>query len=236
MRNELTDLRKFLIRLAWSAGGVVVVGFISLAYPSDRSIVEKIFYFGRSNLVPIGVKVVSFSPLDAFAAEISIALVIGFLCMFPVIMYLIAQYLFPALTDPERAAAKKVLVPGSILFIFGAVYSYLFVVPPTFTILYHFADRLGTEPLLTVPDLLSTVITLSFVSGMAFELPIIMFVLNRVGLVKRFVWAKYWRHFFFSCLAFFAVITPDGSGITMLILTIPMILLYCAGWGLSRRY
>jgi sec-independent protein translocase protein TatC len=187
-------------------------------------------------LVPAGVRVVTFSPLDAFATEISIALILGFLVVLPIFVYFFVQYFSPAFTEVERRAVNRITIPAAILFVIGMIYSYIYVVPPTFSILYKFSDRLGTESLLTVTDFLSTVVVISFAAGISFELPVLMFLLNRIGVVDRSVWRKYWRHFVAASLIFFAVITPDGSGITMLILTIPMILLYGVGWSLSKRY
>jgi sec-independent protein translocase protein TatC len=121
------------------------------------------------------------------------------------------------------------------LFLFGLVFSYVLVIPFTLNFLYSYGESIGAETFLTVNDFITFVLQFILGFGIAFQLPIIMYVLSLSGLTDSKFWQKNFRYAIIIITIFGAVITPDGSGITMWFVALPMIALYAFGIIAIRR-
>ena len=82
---------------------------------------------------------------------------------------------------------------------------------------------------------ISFVIIFLIAYGLVFELPIIMVGLTRLGVVSPEFWAENWRYAFVGMIIFGAVVTPDGSGVTQIIVAAPMMVLYVIGYFIAKR-
>ena len=129
----------------------------------------------------------------------------------------------------------KILLPVFLLFIFGVVFSYLLVIPFTLNFLYSYGESIGAETFLTVNDFITFVLQFVLGFGIAFQLPIIMYLLSLSGLTDSKFWQKNFRYAIIIITIFGAVITPDGSGVTMWFVALPMIALYAVGIIAIRR-
>ena len=129
----------------------------------------------------------------------------------------------------------KIVLPVFLLFIFGVVFSYLLVIPFTLNFLYSYGESIGAETFLTVNDFITFVLQFVLGFGIAFQLPIIMYLLSLSGLTDSKFWQKNFRYAIIIITIFGAVITPDGSGVTMWFVALPMIALYAVGIIAIRR-
>jgi sec-independent protein translocase protein TatC len=129
----------------------------------------------------------------------------------------------------------KVILPMSLLFIFGVVFSYLLVIPFTLNFLYKYGESIGAETFLTVNDFITFVLQFILGFGIAFQLPVLMYALSLSGLTDSKFWQKNFRYAIIIMTIFGAVITPDGSGVTMWFIALPMIALYALGIMAIRR-
>ena len=129
----------------------------------------------------------------------------------------------------------KVILPMSLLFIFGVVFSYLLVIPLTLNFLYKYGESIGAETFLTVDGFITFVLQFILGFGIAFQLPVLMYVLSLSGLTDSKFWQKNFRYAIIIITIFGAVITPDGSGVTMWFIALPMIALYALGIVAIRR-
>lgn len=129
----------------------------------------------------------------------------------------------------------KVILPMSLLFIFGVVFSYLLVIPLTLNFLYKYGESIGAETFLTVDGFITFVLQFILGFGIAFQLPVLMYALSLSGLTDSKFWQKNFRYAIIIITIFGAVITPDGSGITMWFIALPMIALYALGIMAIRR-
>jgi len=109
------------------------------------------------------------------------------------------------------------------------------VIPFTLNFLYNYGESIGAETFLTVNDFITFVLQFILGFGIAFQLPIIMYVLSLSGLTDSKFWQKNFRYAIIIITIFGAVITPDGSGITMWFVALPMIALYALGIIAIRR-
>jgi len=204
-------------------------------HPSLHSISAYFLETASQNLLPEGVKIVTLNPLNAFLALMIISLVLSFIVSFPFFLYKLIRYLSPALEQKERKAVFKVLFPSAFLFIAGCLFSYFLLIPLTFRVLYSFAAAIEAESLFYITQFVALVLGLMVVVGIIFLLPVFMSLLTRFGIVDGGFWRKNWRYAIFIFLVFSAIITPDGTGITMMMLSVPLAGLYFLGTLFSKR-
>ncbi len=213
---------------------VQIFGFdILLPAFSQNSLAAIFFDLIKNDLLPEGVKLVATSPLAAFVSEIKISVFLGFILTFPFLVLKISGYLSPALFDGEKRVITRILLPSVALFFSGALFSYFLVIPETFRVLYSFNAVLGAEPFFSVGEFVGWVFVMMFTVGVMFLLPVFMYLLRLLGVISSDFWKVNWRPAFAVFLVVSAIITPDGSGVTMVLLSAPMMALYCLGAGIS---
>lgn len=205
--------------------GTLVPG-VSFESPSFAM---KIFLSAKDSLIPNGVPVIALGPVSPFVAPIVIAFLVALLSTFPAALVLLASFLFPALRKEERRSLICFSIPAIILFYSGAAFAYLVIIPETFAILYSFAAPMGVAPMFALDEFVSSVFLLTLSSGGAFLLPVFMAATGRIGLIPAAFWSRHWRAAVLIAVIFSAVITPDGSGVTMVLLSGPLLGLYAAG-------
>jgi sec-independent protein translocase protein TatC len=184
----------------------------------------------RDTLLPPEVKLIQTSPGQAFFAQIYVGMLIGVLASMPIIIKEIFGFLSPAF---ERQFNKNLIVniilPTVALFLSGIALSYILVIPFTLTFLYNYGQAIGVETFFNVNDFISFVLQFFLGFGIAFELPIIMYAFTLTGMIDVSFWKKKFRYAIIILVVFGAIITPDGSGITMWFVAGPMIALYLLG-------
>jgi sec-independent protein translocase protein TatC len=121
------------------------------------------------------------------------------------------------------------LIPTIGLFIVGVIFSYLFVIPFTLDFLYKYGESIGVETFLNINDFITFVLQFLIGFGISFELPLIMYVISLSQIIDHNFWKKKIRYSIIIIVVFGAIITPDGSGVTMWLIAGPMILLYLIG-------
>ena len=210
--------------------------------------------FMKDTLLPTGVKLIQIAPGQVFFAQVHISLLIGLICSLPIIIKEIFGFISPAF-DPSknkdefqednvkkkskksfsRFGLFKIISPIALLFILGVVFSYVFVIPFTLNFLYKYGESIGAETFLTVNDFITFVLQFVLGFGIAFQLPVIMYVLSISGVTDSKFWLKNFRYAIIIISVFGAIITPDGSGVTMWFIALPMIALYAIGIIAIRR-
>jgi len=213
--------------------------------------------FMKDTLLPTGVKLIQIAPGQVFFAQVHISLLIGLICSLPIIIKEIFGFISPAF-DPSknkdefqdedenndkkkgkksfsRFGLFKVISPIVLLFILGVVFSYIFVIPFTLNFLYQYGESIGAETFLTVNDFITFVLQFVLGFGIAFQLPVIMYVLSLSGVTDSKFWLKNFRYAIIIISVFGAIIAPDSSGVTMWFIALPMIALYAIGIIAIRR-
>jgi len=236
-------LKSFTVVLSLPPG-ISFPNFTSGSNSTDSSIVLRFYYpypnpfeniavqltlFLKDTLLPTEVKFIQTAPGQAFFAQIHIALLLSIICSIPIIAREVFAFIYPALSANTTTAIYKITLPILLLFIIGIVFSYLLVIPFTLSFLYKYGESLGAETFVTVSDFMTFVLQFMLSFGLAFQLPVI------VGLVNSTFWSKNLRYAIVIIAIFGALITPDGSGITMWFVSIPMIVLYVLGIMIIRR-
>ena len=226
------------------------LNFTSDSRSSDSSVVLRFYYpypnpfeniavqltlLLKDTLLPPEVKFIQTAPGQAFFAQIHISLLLSIICSIPIIAREVFAFIYPALSTKTTTAIYKITLPILLLFIMGIVFSYLLVIPFTLSFLYRYGESLGAATFVTVSDFMTFVLQFMLGFGLAFQLPVIMYGLSLTGLVDSTFWSKNLRYAIVIIAIFGALITPDGSGITMWFVSIPMIVLYVLGIMIIRR-
>ncbi|MBU0684481.1 MAG: twin-arginine translocase subunit TatC [Candidatus Thermoplasmatota archaeon] len=241
--NHLNALRRCILRIALVVGIISFfcftfdirngdVGGISVPYPYPdimHPIATKVFLRISHDLLPPDATLIALTPWAAVMIQLQISIMLGISLGMPMIVNEIARFLGPALRIREKQVVLRLALPSSILFVLGALFAYLFILPFSIEFLYQFADAMGIEQLFTVDKFVNFVILMTFAFGVVAELPVIIVGLSSLGLVSPEFWTKNWRWAALLSMIFAAIITPDGTGVTMMMIAAPMMALYFSG-------
>jgi sec-independent protein translocase protein TatC len=214
---------------------------LKLFYPFPdplNNIAIQVTSYMRDTLLPSEVKLIQTAPGQAFFAQIYVSLLIGIIGSMPIIVKEIYGFISPAIgiNQTKKIGIISVFLPTICLFLSGVVFSYVLIIPFTLNFLYKYGQAIGVATFLNINDFISFVLQFFLGFGIAFELPIIMYAINMTGVVDKKFWRKNFRYAIIIIVIFGAVITPDGSGITMWFVAGPMILLYVVGvLAINRR-
>ena len=235
----------FVLFLTFSLGSVTIAGvqvpMIFPAFASDQSpMANQFFLMLKAYLVPpiVNGLPLHFSfktPWDGVLVQIKAAMFLAVLVGSPVIAYELGRFIGPALKPSERRLILRVTVPVLVLFLAGIALCYVVVLPFTFRLLYSVQTTVGADFLvLFADDFISFTLLFLLAFGLAFQLPVLMYALSWLGVVGADFWKKYWRFAAVAIFAFGAIITPDGSGVTMMFVALPMLVLYVIGYAAAR--
>lgn len=173
------------------------------------------------------------SPTESFTSYMRVALYVGIALAMPVLVYQFVRFLTPGLTRQERRGLFVLLPFVSAMFFVGVLFAFLVVIPHALEFLAHF----GTDiivPQFRANETISFYLTLMLWIGVAFETPIIMLVLVKLGIVSRQRLASYRRYTIVIVMIAAAIITPTPDPFNMLLVAIPMYALYEFGLLLAR--
>lgn len=205
---------------------------IQLAYPfpdTIHNVSSQIMLYMQKSLIPTGVTLVQTAPGQAFFAQVYVSMLAGVIGAMPVIVKEIAGFISPAISPKTRKSISHVVIPAIALFAAGVVFAYLAAVPFVLQFLYQYGEAIGAVALFNVSDFISFVLQFLLGFGIAFELPVLMYGISLTGAMSPYFWRNNFRYAIIVLVIFGAVITPDGSGITMWFVAGPMIALYLAG-------
>ena len=247
--KHLEELRKRIIRIVLVIGIVtacllslhiesIQLEEITLYYPTLdplNNISAQITNYMKTNLVPESVQLIQTAPGQAFFAQVYIAALVGIVIGMPVIIVELVSFIKPALKENEIKISRSISLPALGLFIAGCVFSYYFVIPYILEFLYRYGESAGLVTFLNIMDFVTFVLQFLLAFGFSFQLPIVMYAVSASGIIDSDFWRKNIRYAIVVIVIFGAVITPDGSGITMWFVSIPMMVLYIAGMIVIER-
>jgi len=175
--------------------------------------------------LPIGsqYKLQSIEVTENFSVFMQVSLLSGFIIAIPVILYQLLAFIFPGLTSKERRWIRVGIPLATIFYASGALFTYYVMMPTAIPFLLGFMD-IPTNPRLS--NYLNFVTSLIFWVGLAFESPLLVFLLAKLRLVTAGMLARQWRIAVVIIAVLAAVITPTGDPVNMAILMAPLIVIY----------
>lgn len=120
------------------------------------------------------------------------------------------------------------------LFILGVLFSYFIVIPYTLDFLYNYGQSMGVVSFFEITPFIIFVLNLLIIFGFAYQLPIIMWTVTKTKFVKPDFWKKNFRYILIILVIVGAIITPDGSGLSMWFIVGPMMFLYFIGMTIIK--
>jgi sec-independent protein translocase protein TatC len=172
---------------------------------------------------------------EQFISHFTIALVGGFVIAFPYVFWEFWRFVRPALSQGELRKTRGIIFWVSILFFIGLAFGYFILTPfmVNFYFSYSLSDQIKIMP--SFADYLENLIYTTVGVGVLFQLPLVIMVLARIGIVSGRFLQKYRRHAFVIILIASAIITPSTDPFSLTIVTIPLYLLFEASIILANR-
>ena len=173
-----------------------------------------------------------YGPTEALFASIKVSLLAGVILSLPMIFYQSWKFIEPALLPREQRWAIPLLCLAAAFFALGLVFCNLVILPLVIHFFVSFGMDRDLTPQLAVGTYIDFNVKFLLVFGCAFELPLVLTLLARVGVVSADALARYRKHAVMVALIVSAVVTPDATLFTMLLMAVPLIILYELGiWG-----
>jgi sec-independent protein translocase protein TatC len=188
-----------------------------------------ICYFYSAELVhyitaPAG-KLYYMSPAEAFFTYLRVSFFAGFLLALPIVLYQAWAFIVPALTNQEKMASF-ILVPSSVfLFFAGLAFSYLLVLPAGIKFFMGFATE-NLQPMLSLGEYLSFVISFLLPFGFIFELPLFIIVMAKFGIIGSAFLSTKRKHVLVLSFIVGAIISPTPDVLSQTMVAVPVIVLY----------
>lgn len=208
--EHLDELRSRIIVAAIAIGLAAVAGFF-LAEPVLTLLLDAL---------PEGSDVIQLRVLEGLGVRIRLALFIGLALAMPIVLYEIWAFVTPGLTRRERRVVWPLLIVAVLFFALGVTLGYL-VIPNALEFLLDLSLP-GVEPMLDVGEYIGFVTTLMIAFGLAFQFPVILVLLNRVGILSYAFLAARRRFVVIIIVLVAIVITPGGDPISSGILSLIM--------------
>ncbi len=236
LMEHLYELRKRLFYAVLGIGIGTVIGFIwfghgipAIGLPSLSDILTGPYCaVPASERVTFGsgddCKLLATGPFSALELQLKSALIAGTVMASPVWLYQIWAFVTPALYAKERRYAITFVSCGGLLFSIGAVLAYV-VIREGLTVLLGFGGD-ATIAALSPDSYFSFLIAMLIIFGVSFELPLLLIMLNQIGLVSGAKLAKWRRYSIFGLVVFAGLVVPGNDPVTMLALAIALVLLY----------
>lgn len=237
--EHLDELRAVLLRIIVAAvvAGAAAFCFkdalfdLVLAPKSSDFVTYRLFNLvcdalGFERPAMFSVSLINTGLAEQFMVHMETALWMGVLCVSPYILYALFRFISPALYASERRYAVAIAGSGYAMFVLGVLVSYLLIFPLTFRFLGTYQVASEVANMITLRSYLSTLLMMCLCLGVVFEMPVLIWLLSKMGFVSAPVLRKYRRHALVALLIAAAVITPTSDVFTLLLVALPMYLLY----------
>lgn len=227
---HLIELRDRLIRAMIA---VLAVGAVLFLYPGPAKLYDLLAAPLVATL-PEGAHLIATSVISPFLVPLKILLMTAFLVSLPYVLYQAWAFVAPGLYSHEKKLVLPLVISSTVLFFMGVAFCYFFV----FGRVFHFIQSFAPKSITAAPDIeayLSFVLTMFLAFGAAFEVPIVVVVLARMGFVSVEKMREWRGYFIVVAFIIAAVITPPDI-VSQLALAIPMCLLYEVGLWAARIF
>jgi len=227
--DHLDVLRASLIRMA-----IVVIGFTVVAFLMKDTLFSIVLAPRSSHFVTyqlLGAEVFTLHLMNTglteqFMIHVRTALYAGVLLASPYILYELFRFVSPGLYANERRYTVWIVGAAYLMFIIGTFVNYFVVFPMT----VHFLGTYQVSPdvvnMLTLQSYIDTLLGMSLIMGVVFELPVVCAVMGRMGLITNRMMTAYRRHAIVAILVVAAIITPTTDIFTLMVVSLPIYLLY----------
>ncbi len=221
--SHLVELRDRLMRALIA----IAVAFAVIGFWPTYSVIYDFLALPLIQTLPAGSKMIATGVITPFLIPLKVGLMAAFLVVLPYVLYQAWAFVAPGLYSHEKKLVLPLVVSSTVLFIVGVAFCYYFVFGQLFRFIAGFAPA-SITPAPDIEQYLSFVLTMFLAFGVAFEVPVAIIVLVRMGVVS-IQQLRDFRGYFVVCAAIAAAVVTPPDVVSMLALLIPMCLLYEAG-------
>ncbi len=172
------------------------------------------------------VQMEALAPAEGFMLSMKLSLFAGIIVSFPLLLYFLLEFILPGLTQRERKVLWPSLCIGFGLFLLGVLFAYFFVIPRALEFFNDYSFEVGIKDSWRIGPYIAFVTTFSLIFGVAFELPVVVMVLVKLGLLGFEVMNRTRSYAVIGIMVASAVLTPTGDMFTMSLLGAPMVIMY----------
>ena len=224
--EHLGELRVRIMRSLYA----LLVGLV-IAFPFS----ERITDFLARPVTKLGYKLVFTAPAEAFWVQMKVALICGLFISAPGILWQVWAFIAPGLHEHEKKYALPFVLIGSVMFLAGGAFALFVVTPYAIQFLLSYA-RDTLQPMITLENHIDFLLKFTLAFGGVFELPLIITILARMGVVTPKMLARNRKYAILGAFVAGAILTPTPDAFNQALMAGPLILLYEVGIVCARLF
>jgi sec-independent protein translocase protein TatC len=236
--EHLAELRT---RILWSLGALVVATVVTALFVSQilevlRRPLGDLLAAQTAN-GQAAVVLITTEPTEAFAVYIKVALLSGLILSFPMHIYQTVMFVAPGLLPHEKRLLYTFLPFATASFLAGVLFGYFVLLPPAIQFLLTFGvDYQIAQPYIKVSSYIDLVVRLLLWIGVAFETPIFMLILGRLGILRYSQISRFRKYAIVGAWVVAAIITPTFDPVNQTLVALPLMVLFEVGAQLVRIF
>ena len=224
--EHLGELRTRIVRSL-----VALLVGLGIALPFS----ERLTDFLARPVTKLGYKLVFTAPAEAFWVQMKVALIAGLFIAAPGILWQVWAFIAPGLHEHEKKYAVPFILIGSIMFLLGGAFALFVVTPYAIAFLLSYA-RETLQPMITLENHIDFLLKFTLAFGAVFELPLIITILSRIGVVNARMLARNRKYAILGAFLAGAILTPTPDAFNQSLMAGPLIILYEVGILCARIF
>ncbi len=224
--SHLVELRDRLLR------AILAILIVFLALMPWASEIYDLLAQPMMQALPEGTKMIATGVVTPFLVPVKVTIMVAFVAALPIVLYQAWAFIAPGLYVHEKRLGLPLVIASTILFLVGMAFCYFLVFGVVFSFINEFAPK-SITPAPDIEQYLSFVMTMFLAFGVTFEVPVILIVLVRFGIVSLEKLKEIRPYAIVGAFVIAAVVTPPDV-VSQLLLAIPLVLLYEVGLLLAR--
>ncbi len=226
--SHLVELRQRLVR----AVGLVLVLFVVFIFWPGSGAIYDFLAIPLMSALPEGAKMIATGVITPFMVPMKVTALAAFVVALPFVLYQAWAFVAPGLYEHEKRLALPLVIASTVLFVAGMAFCYYFVFRSVFAFIHDFAPK-SITPAPDIDAYFSFVLTMFLAFGVTFEIPIVVIVLVRMGIVSVAQLKDARPYVIVGAFVIAAVVTPPDV-LSQFMLAVPMCILYEAGLFFAR--
>ncbi|MBR6827195.1 MAG: twin-arginine translocase subunit TatC [Prevotella sp.] len=227
--DHLDELRMRLIKIVIVVSFLTIIAFLLKELLFDVILAPKDSQFVTYRILNIpnfSIQLINTGLSEQFMVHMRTALYVGVLAASPYIIYELFRFVLPGLYTHERRYAYYIGVTSYLMFLIGILLNYFLIFPLTVRFLGTYQVSSDVTNMLSIQSYIDTLISMSFMMGVLFELPVVCWLLGRLGIINKSLMSTYRRHAIVVILVLAAIVTPTTDVFTLFVVSLPIWVLY----------
>ena len=212
---------------------VALIAGSALGFAFFRQIIDLLLRPARDLDAGANGQLIFIEVTELLTTSIKVSFFAGFILAFPVVLYQVIRFIAPGLTRREQRYLLGFLPGAMLAFASGVAFGYFVLTPPALHFLLTFGDDVAT-PMIRISNIVNLMIRLLFWMGIAFETPLVMYLLAQLGIVTARSLSRFRRYWVVVAFILGAIITPTVDPVNQALVAVPLLVLYELGILLAK--